>query len=218
MKTFLGISLLAVTVTIATLVAVAEPAAPAAGRAPARGEAFRHAKMAVIAQRLDLTAAQKAKWKDLRQQTASAVQAVRANNDLTEEQKTAQIKSLRQSARDQMRAVLTADQRAKLGEIRSHPRMLNALAMHRMRMGLLARRLGLTSEQMAGIRDIRAKTMAAVKPIRADASLTPDAKRAKVREVVQAGRAQIRALLTPEQRAKVERMRRRLLAPLGPLG
>ncbi len=179
---------------------------------------FHRAKMAVVAHQLGLSDAQKAKLKDLRRQTASAVKAVRENGSLTDEAKAAQIKTLRQSARDQMRTVLTEGQRAKLAEIRSHPRMLNARAMQRMRLGLLARRLELTPDQMAGIRDIRAKTLAAVKPIRADASLSPEARQAKVRELVQGSRAQIRALLTPEQKAKVQHMRRRLLAPLGPLG
>jgi len=57
-----------------------------------------------------------------------------------------------------------------------------------------------------------------VNPIRADASLTPEAKRAKVRELVEASRTEIHGVLTPEQEAKLQRIRRRLLAPLGPLG
>jgi len=218
MKTILGVSLLAASITIAAIAGTTGSATPPADHSGRPGQAFRHAKMAVVAERLGLNDAQKAKLKELRQQTATAVQAVQANTSLTEAQKAAQIKSLRGNARDQMRAVLTDDQRAKLAELRSHPRMLNGLAMHRMHLAMLARRLELTPDQRASIRDIQVKTMAAVKPIRADSNLTTEAKRAKVRELVQASRAQVRGLLTPEQQTKLERMRRRLLAPLGPLG
>jgi Spy/CpxP family protein refolding chaperone len=174
--------------------------------------------MAVVAQRLGLTDAQQAKLKELHQQTAAAIQGVRANNALTAEQKQTQIKTLRDGAREQMRAMLTDDQRAKLAELRRHPRMLNALTMHRMRMGMVAHRLGLTADQKARIQEIREKTIAAVKPIRADTSLSREARRAKVREQVEASRADIRGLLTPDQQERLQRIRQRLLAPLGPLG
>ena len=88
----------------------------------------------------------------------------------------------------------------------------------RVRTGMVAKRLGLSPDQRAKIRDIRTKTAAAVQPVRTDASLTPEAKRAKVRELVEAGRTELRGVLTPGQQQKLQRIRRRLLAPLGPLG
>jgi Spy/CpxP family protein refolding chaperone len=174
--------------------------------------------MSIVAGRLGLTAEQKAQLKTIRDQTAEAVKAIRANAALTADQKRAQAVAAWKTSREQMRALLASDQQAKLAQIKSHPGRLNALAVSRVRMGLLANRLGLTPDQRAQIRDIHTKTVAAVNPIRADASLTPEAKQAKVRELVEASRTEIHVVLTPEQEAKLQRIRRRLLAPLGPLG
>ena len=180
--------------------------------------AFHRAKMGVIADRLGLTADQRTKLKAIRTQTASSVQAIRANSALTAEQKQAQVAAARMGAKTQMKAVLTDEQLGKLAFIRSHPRHLNELATRRMKMGMAANRLGLSPDQRAKIRDITQKTAAAVKPVRQDPNLTPAAKREKVRQLVDASRTEIRGVLTAEQQDRLQRMRRRLLAPLGPLG
>ena len=199
----------------------------AAGDAPASSvpggharwaAAFHRAKMGVVADRLGLTADQRAKLKDIRTRTASSVQAIRANSALTAEQKQAQVAAARQGAKAQMKAVLTDEQLGKLAFIRSHPRQLNELTTRRVKMGMAANRLGLSPDQRAKIRDITQKTAAAVKPVRQDPSLTPAAKREKVRQLVDASRTEIRGVLTAEQQVRLEHMRRRLLAPLGPLG
>ena len=215
MKIFLIVSLSAALIAGAVLTS----AMSAPSGAPEDGQHwrdFRHAKMAVMARRLGLNDEQKSKLKSIRQQSAEAVKAIRDNRSLTPEQQQAQIDPVRRSARDQMRAVLTPDQQARFAQLAGHPRMWNAWAAHRMRVGAIAHRLGLTSEQMAKVRDIQNRTAAAVKPIRADATLTPEQKKAKVRDLVQAGRQEARGVLTPEQQAKLEKMRHRLLAPLGP--
>jgi len=195
---------------------------PAAGQRPegrARvAGAFHKAKMGVIADRLGLTADQRAKLKAIHSQTAATVQGIRANSALTAEQKQAQIAAARQGAKAGMKAVLTDEQLGKLALIRSHPRQLNELATRRVRMGMTANRLGLSPDQRAKIRDIAQKTAAAVKPVRQDPNLTPGAKREKVRQLVDASRTEIRGVLTAEQQERLQRMRRRLLAPLGPLG
>jgi Spy/CpxP family protein refolding chaperone len=196
--------------------AAAAPTGPDGHARWARG--FEKAKMSVIANRLGLTAEQRTKLKAIHTQTAAAVQAIRANSALSAGQKQAQIASARQGAKAQMRAVLTDAQRGQLAFLRSHPRRLNLMAARRLRMGVMANRLGLSPDQRAKIREIAAKTAAAVKPVRHDASLAPEAKRERVRQLVAASRTEIRGVLTPEQQQRLQRMRRRLLAPLGPLG
>ena len=184
--------------------------------APApREQEFRHEKMAVVSQRLGLTDEQKATWRSLRSQTEGTVEAIRSDGSLSPEQKQAKITASRMASREQMRAMLTADQQAKLAQLTSHPRMLTALALHRIRMGVLARRLDLTPEQRNQIRAVQSKTRAAVKPIRADPTLTVEQKEAKLREIRQASRAEAHAVLTAEQQQKLERIRQRMLGPLG---
>jgi len=180
--------------------------------------AFHRAKMGVIANRLGLTADQRAKLKAIRTQTGSNLQAIRANGALTAEQKQAQLAAARQGAKAQLKAVLTDEQLGKLAFLRNHPRQLNELATRRVKMGMAANQLGLSPDQRAKIRDITQKTAAAVKPVRQDPNLTPAARREKVRQLVDASRTEIRGVLTAEQQDRLQRMRRRLLAPLGPLG
>jgi len=181
-------------------------------------EAFHKAKMSVIANRLGLTADQRAKLKAIHTRTADAVKAIRANSALTAEQKQTQITAVRRGAKTQGKAVLTDEQLGKLALLRSHPRALNQLAVRRVRMGMVANRLGLSPDQRTQIREIAAKTAAAVKPVRQDPNLTPAAKQERVRQLVQASRAEIMGILTPAQQTRLNRMRRHLLAPLGPLG
>jgi Spy/CpxP family protein refolding chaperone len=217
MKKFLGISLGAAVIAIAACFG-----AESAGVAPFAGaqwpKTLKRAKMSILAERLGLTAEQKAQFKTVRTQTATAVKAIRANAALTAEQKRTQVRVAVQASREQMRTLLTPDQQAKLARLQSHPGRLNALAAMRVRTGMLANRLRLSPDQRAKIRDIRTQTADAVRPIRTNASLTPEAKRVKVRQLVEASRTEMRGVLTPKQQEKLQRIRQRLLAPLGPFG
>lgn len=197
------------------------PVAAAVAAAPAAhpwARAFRRAKMAVVADRLGLTDEQRAKLKSLRADTRASIQAIRANTALTPEQKQAQVVEAWRAGRTRMRAVLTDQQQGRLAQILSEPRRLNVQARMRLRMGMVANRLGLSPDQRSKIHAMHAQLVAALKPIRADASLTPEQRQAKVRGLVQANREQIRGVLNADQQAHLARMRRRLLAPLGPLG
>ena len=71
----------------------------------------------------------------------------------------------------------------------------------------IAKKLGLTPDQIAQLKTTRANTHAAIKAIRANASLTPDQKKAQIRETVKTARTQMRAVLTPDQQAKLQQLR-----------
>jgi Spy/CpxP family protein refolding chaperone len=180
-----------------------------------QGQAVRHAKMEIIGQKLGLTDEQKAKLKTVRSQTKDATEAIRANPALTPEQKHAQVAAARKASHEQMKAMLTPDQQARMAEMMSHPGLLNAEAAHRVHMGVLARQLGLTPEQRTQIRAIQDKLHAAMKPIRDNASLTLEQRQAKMRVLRQTVRDETRAVLTAEQLLRLNRIRQRLLGPLG---
>jgi len=212
MKTFLGLTLLATGLCAATLAGAQDPTAPFP---PAqRPQALQRARLAIIGQKLELTDAQKAQVKQIRATAWEAAKAIRANPALTPEQKREQVAATWKNSREQWRALLTPEQQARLAEITSHPGQLNAQAANRLRMGMIANRLGLTPEQRAKLREIQKKTAAAVKPIRTDATLTPEKRHAEVRAVLDASRTEARAVLTPEQQAKLDEIRGRLLGPL----
>ena len=131
MKTFVKITLLAtgLAATLATLPfanaaddGTVAPAA-AAGRHPRlRALMQRQAVRQRIAQRLDLSADQKAQLKAARASTAAAVKAIRTDASLTTEQKKAKVRETLQATRTQLRGVLTTDQQAKLGQLRAQIR------------------------------------------------------------------------------------------------
>jgi Spy/CpxP family protein refolding chaperone len=71
--------------------------------------------------------------------------------------------------------------------------------------------LHLTPDQRAQLAKIRESRRTAVAAIRRDASLNADQKRAKIRDEVRSGLAEAGQVLTPEQHAQLERIRRRVM-------
>lgn len=126
MKTLLRITLLATGVLAAAASSafsadLATPAAPAVPQHPARaGQLARRAALRHhLAKRLGLTDAQKAQLKSDRASTAAALKSIRADASLTPDQKKAKVRETLQSARMQLRNVLTAEQQAKLQHLRA---------------------------------------------------------------------------------------------------
>jgi len=76
--------------------------------------------------------------------------------------------------------------------------------------GLLARltaQLGLTAAQQGQIKPMLEAAHAQIVAARTDKSLTPDQKFAKIKETMDATRSQINGALTPEQQAKLARLK-----------
>lgn len=71
----------------------------------------------------------------------------------------------------------------------------------------VVRRLGLSAEQRIALKAARASAAAAVRAIRTDLSLTLEQRRARIRATAQATRAELRAILTPDQLSKMNRLR-----------
>ena len=76
------------------------------------------AKLQMFTERLNLTDDQRAKLKPILQDQLQQQQAVHDDTSLSPEQKTAKIKAIHASFRDQISAVLTLEQQAKLKEMR----------------------------------------------------------------------------------------------------
>ena len=71
-------------------------------------------RLAVLAQRLNLTADQKQQWMQIQKQTAQQIRAVRKDDSLSEEQMQAQLKEIHKQQREQVMALLTPEQQAEL--------------------------------------------------------------------------------------------------------
>jgi hypothetical protein len=121
MKTLIRITLLAAGLAAAALSGLYAAADTTAAKHPrlqallAHRQAVRHR----IAQRLGLSADQISQLKAERAKTVAAVQAIRADTNLTPEQKKTQVRDALKMARTEMRGVLTADQQAKLQQLRA---------------------------------------------------------------------------------------------------
>jgi Spy/CpxP family protein refolding chaperone len=72
----------------------------------------------------------------------------------------------------------------------------------------MAEKLGLSQDQQDKIKVVREKTQADVKAVRDDTSLTEDQKREKIRELRMNSMKDVHAVLTPDQQAKMEQMRK----------
>jgi Spy/CpxP family protein refolding chaperone len=88
----------------------------------------------------------------------------------------------------------------------AHGRM-HALLARRAARHHVAKKLGLSSDQISQLKTARASTAAAIKAIRADASLTTDQKKAKVRDTLQSARTTLRGVLTADQQSKLQHFR-----------
>ncbi len=70
----------------------------------------------------------------------------------------------------------------------------------------LAKKLGLSADQVAQIKPILAERQSEMKTLRADTSLNPQDRRAKVMSIQQDSRSKIEAVLTDSQKQQFEQM------------
>ncbi len=77
---------------------------------------------------------------------------------------------------------------------------------HGGKMGKIIKELNLTDDQKAQIKTILQNARPQVQGVRQDTTLTPDQKKAKLKEINKSTRQQILALLTPEQKAKLQEL------------
>jgi Spy/CpxP family protein refolding chaperone len=72
----------------------------------------------------------------------------------------------------------------------------------------MAEKLGLSQDQQDKVKVIREKTQTDITAVRDDVSLTEDQKREKIRDLRMNSMKDFRAVLTPDQQAKMEQMRK----------
>ena len=81
-------------------------------QAQRRGQQRR--RMAMLAQRLNLTPDQKRQWMQVQRETAQQVKALRADDSLSDDQKQAKLKEIRKQQKEQVLAILTPEQQNEL--------------------------------------------------------------------------------------------------------
>lgn len=176
-------------------------------QAPATGG--QHAKYARGGERmfqgLNLSEDQRAKVQTILQGQHSQIQALRSNTSLTEEQKKQQARELRQANHQQLLAVLTPEQQAKMKQFNGQ-RMGRHAAFNA---GRRFQALNLTDQQKSQLKPVFESTRQQMQALRSDTTLTPDQKREKIQQIRQNQMAQMKSILTPEQQQQMQQMRGR---------
>jgi Spy/CpxP family protein refolding chaperone len=145
---------------------------------------------------LQLTVEQKKQFHELRRSARDQAAIIRHDQSLTGDQKMAKLKALRASTREQMKAVLTPAQQTAFAERR---------AAHQAK---VAAKLGLTADQQSKLKELFVSSHQQREAVLTNASLSNDRKLAQLSQIRQTKKAQLAMILTPEQMAKFQQMRR----------
>lgn len=154
-----------------------------------------------LSEKLNLTDAQKAAIKPILATEANELKAVHQDGSLSNEQKQAKIKEIRDNSREKINALLTTEQQKLFAEMKDQAgsRMRERFQN---RLTVLAEKLNLTDEQKAAINPILATEANDIKAVAQDNSLSKEQKQTKIAGIREASDTKINALLTPEQQAK----------------
>ncbi len=179
--------------------AVSADAKPNATGSEMRGEGRRRggAKMQGLA-KLNLSEAQKAQIKTIRQSSRTDMQAVKANTSLTPEQKRAQLKTIHTNARNAVDEVLTPSQRAQLAQMKTE-RKANRQERKAARGEKMAQKLNLSESQRSQIASIRSRAQGDVQVVKSNTSLSREDKRAQLKTIRTNAQNAIADILTPAQ-------------------
>ena len=176
--------------------------AGAADPAPNRGPL---ARMEAMRERLALSDQQWEKLQPLLKQEGEKVREILADATLSTEQKRAKAKEVTAAGREQIKELLTPEQRQKLAEEMKSQQATSG-GDGALRMAELKEKLGLTDEQVSKLKPVLAEEAPKLKALRDDKNLSPEEKRA----AFNASFERVSAELTPPQREKMrEEMRAR---------
>ncbi len=170
---------------------------------------------------LGLSEDQKAKIKPILETNFKEMQALRADKNLTRQQRRAKMQELRVKLHDQIKPLLTPEQNSKVAGMwtaRGHRGKMGNCRMKAGHQGKdfrmdpskhLARMttcMGLSAEQQAKIKPILETNFKEMQALHADKNLTRQQRQAKMQELRVKLHDQIKPLLTPEQNSKVAGM------------
>lgn len=143
-----------------------------------------------------LTPQQKQQLRELRTSARDQAAIIRHDQTLTDAQKSAKLKQLRASTREQMKSVLTPEQQQAFAQRRAA------------RKDEFAAKLGLTADQQTKLKTLFQSTRQQRQAVLNNASLTNDQKQAQLSQIRQGTHAQLATILTPEQLQQFQQMRK----------
>ena len=193
--TWMKSTVLLLGMTLAGTALIAQQTTPEAA-SPATSQAAVAPGTAGTTGALHLSAEQKQQMRQLRLSAHDQAAIIRNDASLNADQKQAALKALHASTREQMKAVLTPAQQTAFAERR---------AAHQAK---IAAKLGLTPDQQSKLKELFASNHQQREAVLTNASLTNDQKQAQLTAIRAANKAQLSTILTPEQLAQFQQMRR----------
>jgi Spy/CpxP family protein refolding chaperone len=154
-----------------------------------------------LSEKLNLTDAQKAAIKPILATEANEIKAVHQDGSLSNEQKQAKVKEIRDNGREKINALLTPEQQKKFAEMKGEAGSRMREAFHD-RLAMIAEKLNLTDEQKAAIKPILVTEVNDITAVMQDNSLSKEQRQTKIAGIREASDKKINTLLTPEQQAK----------------
>jgi Spy/CpxP family protein refolding chaperone len=196
MKTllFFATSLLALSLHPVCAAEGAREGGPAADRSPL-------ARLGAMRETLGITEQQWEKLQPLLKQEGDRVREILADNTLSVEQKKAKARDATAEGREQIKEILTPEQRQKLGE-----EMKKSQGEPDRRLAELKEKLGLTEDQIGKLKPILEEEGPKLRALRENQALTPQERK----DAFETSFGRIAALLEPAQAEKLrEQMRAR---------
>lgn len=156
---------------------------------------------------LNLSDAQKQQAKSLRDEYKTQYQQLEANKaSMSKEDYVAKKKTLRSEQKEKFDVILTADQKAKMGELKTK-QMAKRSDMGEKRMDKMKSNLNLTDDQVAKLKSQHENFAAEAKSLRENSSLTEEQKKQSMMELRKRSQEDQKSILTAEQLQKKEEMK-----------
>lgn len=152
---------------------------------------------------MNLTPEQKSKMKELRASNKSAMEAIKNDANLTQEQKKEKMQDLHQSQKESMGKMLTEDQKSKLREAQKKGKNADFINKEKK-----VKDMNLSADQKVKMKQMREDSKQQMDAIKNDASLTKEQKNQKTKELRQNQHKEMNSILTAEQQAKMKSQKR----------
>ena len=156
---------------------------------------------------LKMSDEQNAEWTAIRKEYRPKIKAIKTDESLSKEEKSAKAKALKAEMDEKLNALLSAEQAAKWAAMKEEKKGQRKEDNKAQRHEKIAQELGLTEKQSAAWMEIHEKYDAQKAAIKADSSLSEEARKKKMMSIRKDQRKAIEAILSPEQMAKLKAMK-----------
>jgi len=156
---------------------------------------------------LKMSDEQSAEWTAIHKEYRPKIKALRTDESLSKEEKGSKAKALKAEMDEKLNALLSEEQAAKWKAMKDEKKDQRKGEGKAQRHEKMAQELGLTEKQSAAWMEIHEKYDAQKAAVKADSSLSEEARKKKMMSIRKDQEKAIKAILSPEQMAKLKAMK-----------